>query len=105
MKIEEMKEITKKIVEKTIVGRKCDICGKEIKPNARNNQYNYFALHTWHNDWGNDSCESHEYMDACSPECVKKFTDEYIKDAFENFANTHEITVSHVRTLYAPEYL
>ena len=103
MKIEERKEIVKKTVESVIVGRKCDVCGSEITEfisgGLPRGQYNYFAIRTWHNDWGNDSVESHEYYDACSPECVMKFAKLYIEGAYKNVTNTHNIEISHVRCL------
>lgn len=97
MKITEKKEVTHVSVDEVIVGRKCDICGKNIE--KRNGFYNYFVIHTWHHDWGNDSIESHRYKDGCCPECVMKFTQEYIEDSFANPLNSHEMEISHVRTL------
>jgi hypothetical protein len=97
MKITERKEVTHTIIEEVIVGRKCDICGKTINCVDRLGNYNFFTIHTWHNDWGNDSCESHEYLDACSPECVMKFTEEYIRKSFEQVYNSKQIEIEHVR--------
>ena len=90
MKITEKREVTKKVIEDVLLGRKCDICGKQIEK-IQSGFYNYFVIHTWHHDWGNDSCESHEYKDACSPECVMNFTQTYISDAYVRPFNTHEI--------------
>ena len=62
----------------------CDICGKEFKPKpvrvCRNERPEYIRVHTWHNDWGNDSCESHHNRDMCK-ECAAKFVADYIMDA------------------------
>lgn len=60
----------------------CDECGKEFKPDRgyRVKSAEYIRVHTWHNDWGNDSCESHERMDLCK-ECAAKFVADYIMNA------------------------
>ena len=88
MKIEETKEVTQTVLKAVITGRKCDICGSEIKPiKFPANQYNYFVIHTCHSDWGNDSVDSHEYYDACSPECAIEFTDKYLRNAFDKVFN------------------
>lgn len=98
MRIIERKKVTHVEVEDVIIGRKCDICGSNITESEREG-YNYFLIHTWHNDWGNDSIDSHEYKDACSPECVMKFTEEYVRDSFIRKFNTKSIEIEHVRSL------
>jgi len=99
VKIVERKEVTHVTVDEVIIGRKCDICGKNIEKANDLKDYNYFVIHTWHNDWGNDSIDSHEYYDACCPECVMKFTKEYIEKSFAKEINSKEIKISHARTL------
>ena len=99
MKITEKKEVTHVTVDEVIVGRKCDICGKEIKKSRDNYSYNYFVIHTYHSDWGNDSIESHECFDACCPECVVMFSSDYICDAFKYTNNSKVIEIKHIRTL------
>lgn len=81
------------VKENTLVSETmlCDICGKEI-PNG----HGYWHLHTFHNDWGNDSCESSESFDLCSPECLKAKFDEYCKDSNDDY-NTMEFDVEHTR--------
>ena len=101
MKITEEKEVTHVTVDKVIVGRKCDICGKLIEPIHDGRNYNYFTIFTCHNDWGYESIESNEYFDACSPECVMKFTEDYIKKSFASVFNTKQISIEHVRSIYA----
>ena len=90
----------------TVVERKCDICKRMIEPieivnwgGKQGKLYNYFTIHTWHNDWGNDSVDSHEYLDACRPECVMQYVAEYIGESYKHEVNTHEIEISHVRTM------
>ena len=101
MKIETKQETTKVVVESVITGRKCDICGKDILPiNIYSvDQYNYFLITTHHHDWGNDSVDSYEYYDVCSPECVMAFANKYIRDSYDEVINSREIEVKHVRTL------
>ena len=101
MRIIERKEVTHVEVEDVLIGRKCDICGKEILPlkEAYKGQYNYFTIATHHNDWGNDSVDSWEYKDACCPDCVMTFTESYILKAYDRFTNSKEIEIKHCRTL------
>ena len=101
MRITETKEVTHVEVEDVLIGRKCDICGKDILPlkGIYSEQYNYFKITTHHSDWDMDSVYSWEYFDACCPECVMKFTEKYIKDAFDKHTNSKEIEIEHVRCL------
>lgn len=59
--------------EEVMVSQKryCDVCGAEIKGP-------HWSITTGHNDWGNDSCDSVEYYDACSRSCFNKLIDDYI---------------------------
>lgn len=67
----------------------CDVCGEQIQKNK-----GYWTSHTWHHDWGNDSCESDEYFDLCSPQCLLKHAEEY--SAYSNSRyNTEEIHIEH----------
>lgn len=86
--------------QERIVGKKCDICGKEIPPTVIPHiygepVYDYYEITTHHNDWGNDSVESYEYFDACSPECANKLCEKYICDSAGKM-NTKCIEVKHV---------
>lgn len=76
---EETIEVKTKSVRKIEYVR-CDRCGKKILPKSfRSKENGYVHIHTWHNDWGNDSIESHERHDYCK-ECAKSFIAEYIND-------------------------
>lgn len=66
---------------KTVKCKKCDVCGKEFTGN-------YWELCTHHDDWGNDSCESYEYFDLCSEDCVKQKLERYFKEC--KYSNTQE---------------
>ena len=76
---------------------KCDVCGKIIEDRKvlyNEHKWNLneacldgrpafrYSVETGHNDWGNDSVDSHERKDVCSDECLKKLFDQYIKGSF-----------------------
>lgn len=70
----------KTISERQVEYIRCDKCGKKIMPYQYSTEQNrYVNVHTWHNDWGNDSIDSHEYHDYCT-ECAKVVVSEYIDD-------------------------
>lgn len=72
-------EVKTKSVRKVLYIR-CDGCGKKIMPSKfRNEKSSYVYIHTWHNSWGNDSIDSHEYGDYCK-ECAKTFLSQYIDE-------------------------
>ena len=91
--------------KRRVLERKCDICNRMIEHTETVNWgggkqgklYNYYKIHTWHNDWGNDSVDSHVYYDACCPDCVLKFAGEYLDNAYETAPNTMGIEITHVR--------
>lgn len=89
----EMKTIVKEVKEAVPVKRICDICGEIV------DESNWFRINTRHYDWGNDSVESLETRDACSPKCVLKFTEEYVSDSYNSKFNTKEIEIEHRRSL------
>ena len=78
-------EVTEQICVKQI--QVCDICGKEIHKE-------YWLITTHHNDWGNDSCESYECFDACSPECAYSMFIGYLDDT-KNKWNSKCFDVEH----------
>ena len=107
MRIVEKKEVTTVKVEEVIVGRKCDICNRDIEPvhpGAKYPEYNYFVIHTWHDDWGNDSVDSHERKDACCPECVMHYVKGYVEEAHKESRNSKVIEITHVRDLKEGAY-
>lgn len=95
-----IKKITRKVmkeVEETIssIGI-CDVCGKEFnyEPWLRGQKIaSYYHITTGHHDWGNDSCESVESMDACSDECLSRFTQEWLKNEDVIGSNTAYIEI------------
>ena len=64
----------KKVVKEVRVpdGVKCDICGNE--------ENNMDSVKMQHNDWGNDSVDSYESVDYCSPKCYKKALQNFLCD-------------------------
>lgn len=94
MRIVEEKEVVKRSVEKVTIGRICDCCREEIKPD-RQLLYNYFRVVTSHHDWGNDSIDSIESYDACCAECAWTMAKVYLEEA-EKDRNTMEIEIEHV---------
>ena len=92
---------TKKVtvIQECVVGKKCDICGKEIPPAVipfRYGEpgYDYYEVTMHHHDWGNDSVDSYEYFDACSPDCAYKLWERYIHYS-TGVKNTMCIEVEH----------
>lgn len=88
------------VIRECVVGKKCDICGKEIPPRVTPYRfgepvYDYYEVTTHHNDWGNDSVDSYKHFDACSPDCAYKLWEEYIRDS-SAARNTMCIKVEHI---------
>ena len=96
----------KRIVDKdVVVGKKCDICGKDIQPTSRTfprTNVPYFDIATHHNDWGDDSDESYKEFHACSPECAVKFAAEYVSDDFAGI-HSRTIEIQHRAAWFMPE--
>ena len=83
-------EIKTKSVRKVEYIR-CDGCGKKITPyDYRTKKDHYVRIHTWDNDWGNDSVDSHKYGDYCM-ECAKSFVSTYV----DNMDGSEELELKH----------
>ena len=65
MKIQENRPITKNI--ETTVGYQCDACKLEVQQHEFPSSWTEVESH--HEDWGNDSHESHEEHHVCSVAC------------------------------------
>lgn len=85
----EEKTYTKTEKVMTSEKRYCDICEKEITDH-------HWRIQTWHNDWGNDSCESFETFDICSVDCLREALENYIKESNDD-GNTQHIEIEHKR--------
>lgn len=76
----------------------CDICNTVIKKSnivnrvKNKNMVEWYSVSTGHNDWGNDSCESWEYLDVC-PKCLSKVFQEYLKRSAGK--NSEHINIEH----------
>lgn len=80
-------KITKKVVKEVeqIVSEEfvCDVCGK--KGNYESlirglEKTCYYRITIGHYDWGNDSCDSIEYKDACCTDCLLKIFNEWLNN-------------------------
>ena len=101
MRITEKQEVIRKSIEEVPIGIICDYCKKPIYPvrsYVNRKEYNFFRISTSHNDWGNDSIDSCESFDACSPECATKMAEAYLTKSYQSI-NTREITINHVRSI------
>ena len=75
---EEKQVQIKTVSERQVEYIRCDKCHKKIIPcKYKEDQNQYVHIHTYHNDWGNDSIDSHEYHDYCA-QCAKEVVAEYI---------------------------
>ncbi len=68
--IKKVKKVTEE--KEVITSVRCDNCGKiatkEYTPDS------WYRFSSFHREWGNDSIDSYEYYDVCSPECyIEKF--------------------------------
>ena len=81
MRKKEVKEIirTKNIIKEI----SCDQCSNVIcdSDTSKDSKITFFTAHTFHNDWGNDSVDSHNYVDICGLECLLEYTKDYFKEA------------------------
>lgn len=59
---------TKTIKQQGVTHTVCDSCGLT----AAGEPEDWFEGSTWHSDWGNDSVDSNEALDACSLACFTK---------------------------------
>lgn len=83
----EVKSYTKTERVMTSEKRYCDICEKEITNH-------HWHIQTWHNDWGNDSCESFEEFDTCCADCLRKVFEDFIESSDDD-CNSCCIRIEH----------
>lgn len=76
-------EIEKKIqiTEKRVVAIKCDCCKKIHEGNYLPSSWKSF--YSMHFGWGNDSIDSRERFDVCSPECYATIFKKKVKEHSE----------------------
>ena len=75
MRITEKRAVQKEVTARTI----CDGCGKTVDGDAPVSWEHFMS---GHGEWGNDSCESVEWHDACSMTCFVKVAREVVERFF-----------------------
>jgi hypothetical protein len=70
-------------------GTQCDVCGKTTKDDS-----DWVKIEHYHSAWGNDSCESFEYFDACSVDCYT----EQLKRSIRELEGNHGGKINEMRT-------
>lgn len=98
---EEYKVIKRLEKRSVVVGIVCDICGKPIPPSQRYELKPFYKITTGHFDWGNDSCDSVETKDACSPACAIKLAAKYLNDTYSG-QNSAYIQIEHRNSWVMP---
>jgi len=97
-----------KVIEKiekrsVVVGRVCDICGRPIPPSFGTWELKpYYRITTGHYDWGNDSCDSVETLDVCSPACAIEFVSEYLNERYDS-RNSSYLNIEHINFWFIPD--
>lgn len=76
MEVKEIKQVIK--IESVTVARICDVCGKIHEGKYTPDEWHTFNHH--HNEWGNDSIDSYEYHEVCSPNCYWTKFKECVED-------------------------
>jgi hypothetical protein len=89
--IREKKKVTE--VKEIVTGKMviCDCCHKEIYNTRIGKEASWYSVTTGHNDWGAESCESVEYKDYCSQECLIEAVKEYAKEY--EYSNTASMNI------------
>ncbi len=85
--------------KQSIIDCKCDCCGKMAgEPFPKK----WFNFSHGHSEWGNDSVDSYEYFDVCSPECfanqLEKSIDEL--EGYRRSAKIADMNYDFAKTLY-----
>lgn len=55
----------------------CDNCGKH--KDIKKHYGTYYSIMSGHREWGNDSCDSIENLDACCDECLIALVNKWIE--------------------------
>lgn len=97
-------KVTKKVVKEVdeVISEEfvCDVCGKKGKykiDGFGRECTPYFDITTGHRDWGNDSCDSVTYTEACCTECLLKLFTNWLNDEFFTHSNTAYIHIDKSR--------
>lgn len=73
----------------------CDACGKNIDI-FKTKQRSFYHIESGHNEWGNDSIDSIEDLDACCDECLITLVNKWMKKWPESY-NTAYINIKRKR--------
>ena len=57
----------------------CDACGKHIDITKQKRNDTYYSVLSGHREWGNDSVDSIEELDACSDECLIVLVNKWVE--------------------------
>ena len=78
-RVKEEKVIKSEKVKEVI----CDQCSAIIcnEDTLKNQLIVFYSVHTYHNDWGNDSIDSSEFLDLCSQKCLLDNAGAYYAEA------------------------
>lgn len=94
--MEIFKEVEIKSEKLSII--KCDCC--KTKLDCEEYPEGWHKISTYHEEWGNDSVDSWEYYDVCSPECYEKQFIECVKGyKHRNSANIDGFDIAFARKL------
>lgn len=69
-------EMLVKKTERVLLRVNCDQCNLMIDTDKE-----HFRVTTHHSRWGNDSGASYDFLDFCSPKCLRIKFGEYLADA------------------------
>lgn len=96
MEIKEKQEVIE--IKSVTVAIKCDVCGKIHK--GTDVPYEWHSFNHNHNEWGNDSHESYEFHQVCSPECYwVKFKECVLDLKGRKWAKVDEFEIQFARRL------
>jgi hypothetical protein len=96
-------QIKKEIVENQMVSIVCDKCKKEIYDIRKGESATWFRVTTGHYDWEEDSADSIEYADYCSPECLRLGLEDYIEGSEDSNTAYMEINKKYRRKQELPK--
>ncbi len=81
MEIKEQQPVTS--FQNITIGYECDICKKKVEGKERPKDWHHFEHH--HEQWGNDSGDSYDWFDVCSPKCYFAQLEKSLKEMDEYY--------------------
>jgi len=96
-----IKQELKEVIKKELVGVSyvCDNCKKEEE--SKKIPEGWVSFMSGHDEWGNDSCDSVEYLDLCSAECYIEKLNELYNDNkdYKTFEIKGDLTILFIKKL------